>query len=57
MLADSNLSIKKIPLKVIFQRYLSTLFVILSYLKNRPTTGNRAPSFLFNPFSTIMIAT
>ena len=31
--------------------------VILTYLKNRPTTGNRAPSFLLSPFSTIMIAT
>lgn len=31
--------------------------VILNYLKNRPTTGNLAPSFLLSPFSTIMIAT
>lgn len=31
--------------------------VMLHYLKNRPTTGNRAPSFLLSPFSTIMIAT
>ncbi len=31
--------------------------VILHYLKNRPTTGNLAPSFLLSPFSTIMIAT
>ena len=31
--------------------------VILHYLKNRPTTGNLAPSFLLSPFSTSMIAT
>ena len=32
-------------------------WIIINYLKNRPTTGNRAPSFLLSPFSTIMIAT
>ena len=32
-------------------------WTILNYLKNRPTTGNLAPSFLLSPFSRIIITT
>ena len=47
----------KIPLKLGVTSLKGIFAYVLYYLKNRPTTGNRAPSFLLSPFSTIMIAT